>query len=512
MGDAHITAHGLGAALFSEPENVQAECALLGAILTNGQRVMPMVEEYLRPEHFYDSLNGVIYEAALQMHGRGIEPNPLLIRDRIGGHDVLMGRVPAEYIAQIMLAMVGITNAGDYGRAIFDAWTRRQLRSMCLDVSRLCLNPTGQTGEDLVEQLESGLLDIAQNMRESLPNVTIAEAIAQAIACGRDALARGSALAGLSWGYPALDRMTGGLLAEGLYLLGARPAMGKTALGLGIAMRVAVRGERVLFWSGEMAARQLGARAGAAWAGLSTLSVFSGRRYDIPEDVETGMRVDLAPWQWDDLAEGERQAEGVPLELDTRSGLTVAGLRSRARRMKRSKAGLGLIVLDYVGLMQGSEVARRRGRYEEMSEISAGLKTLAKELGVPIIALAQLNREVEKREDKRPIEADLRDSGGLEQDADMVAFLYRDHYYLAKEASGDGLQKRERETDEQFANRCSDLQFRMRESVGKAQVLIRKNRHGGTGTVRLRFDHDSTWFRDESEDPRSPAWMREVHS
>ncbi len=342
--------------------------------------------------------------------------------------------------------------------------------------------------------------------------MTIAEAIAQAIACGRDALARGSALAGLSWGYPALDRMTGGLLAEGLYLLGARPAMGKTALGLGIAMRVAARGERVLFWSGEMAARQLGARAGAAWAGLSTLSVFSGRRYDIPEDVETGMRVNLAPWQWDDLAEGERQAEGVPLELDTRSGLTVAGLRSRARRMKRSKAGLGLIVLDYVGLMQGSEAARRRGRYEEMSEISAGLKTLAKELGVPIIALAQLNRDVEKREDKRPIEADLRDSGGLEQDADMVAFLYRDHYYLAKEASGDGLQKRERETDEQFANRCSDLQFRMREAVGKAQVLIRKNRHGGTGSVRLRFDHDSTWFRDESEDPRSPAWVREVHS
>ncbi|WP_025842069.1 DnaB-like helicase N-terminal domain-containing protein [Asaia platycodi] len=144
MGEAHLTAHGLGAAAFSEPENVQAECALLGAILTNGRRVMPMVEEYLRPEHFYDPLNGVIYEAALQMHGRGIEPNPLLIRDRIGGHDVLMGRVPAEYIAQIMLAMVGIANAGEYGRAIFDAWTRRQLRTMCLDVSRLCLNPTGR--------------------------------------------------------------------------------------------------------------------------------------------------------------------------------------------------------------------------------------------------------------------------------------------------------------------------------------------------------------------------------
>ncbi|GBR21027.1 replicative DNA helicase [Asaia spathodeae] len=491
----------------NEPENLDAESALLGAILTNGRRAMPMVEEYLRPEHFYEPLNGVIYTAALRMHAAGVEPNVILIRNQIGASEVLMGRDVAEYLGQIMMATVGILNAGDYGRAIFDAWTRRQLRNVCIDVSRLCLTPGGQSGEQIVEQMEAGLLDIAQNMRESLPNVTISEAIREAIACGRENVARGSALAGLSWGYPAMDRMTGGLLDEALYVIGARPAMGKTAWALGVAMRVAANGQRVLFWSGEMAARQIGARAGAAYAGLSTLSVFAGRRYDIPEDVATGLRAELEEWQWQALHEGERAAEEVALELDVRSGLTVAGLRSRARRMKRSKRGLGLIVLDYVGLMHGSDAARRRGRYEEMSEISAGLKSLAKELGIPIIALAQLNREVEKREDKRPTEADLRDSGGLEQDADLVAFLYRDHYYLKKEASGDGLQKRDKETNEQFANRCSEFQFRLRESVGKAQVLIRKNRHGGTGSVRMRFDDDSTWFRDECEDPRSPAWV-----
>ncbi|WP_336761196.1 DnaB-like helicase C-terminal domain-containing protein [Asaia sp. VD9] len=492
---------------FNEPENLEAEAALLGAILTNGRRALPMVEEYLRPEHFYEPLNGVTYAAALRMHMAGVDPNVILIRNQIGDSEVLMGRDVAEYLGQIMMATVGILNAGDYGRAIFDAWTRRQLRNHCIDVSRLCLTPGGQSGEDLVEQMEAGLLDIAQNMRESLPNVTISEAIREAIACGRENVARGSALAGLSWGYPAMDRMTGGLLDEALYVIGARPAMGKTAWALGVAMRVAANGQRVLFWSGEMAARQIGARAGAAFAGLSTLSVFAGRRYDIPEDVATGLRAELEEWQWQALHQGEIAAEEVALELDVRPGLTVAGLRSRARRMKRSKRGLGLIVLDYIGLMHGSCDARRRGRYEEMSEISAGLKSLAKELGIPIIALAQLNRDVEKREDKRPTEADLRDSGNLEQDADLVAFLYRDHYYLKKEASGDGLQKRDKETNEQFANRCSEFQFRLRESVGKAQILIRKNRHGGTGSVRMRFDDDSTWFRDECEDPRSPAWV-----
>ncbi|GAB6854193.1 replicative DNA helicase [Asaia astilbis] len=504
MGDLHGLAQQVSC---NEPQNVAAERALLGAILTNGKRVIPMVEEYLRPEHFYDQLNGIIYSAALRMFAQGVEPDPILILDRIGGDGVLVGQETRHYVGQLLMALVGIHNAGDYGRAIFDAWTRRELRTVCVDVARLCLNPTGQTGEDLVEQMEAGLLDIAHNMRESLPNVTITEAVREAIACGRENVTRGSALAGLSWGYPGMDRMTGGLLDEALYVIGARPAMGKTAFALGIATRVAAAGQRVLFWSGEMAARQIGARAGAAYAGLSTLSVFAGRRYDIPEDIETGLRPELEKWQWDALEEGERATEEVPLELDTRSGLTVAGLRSRARRMKRSKRGLGLIVLDYVGLMHGSDAARRRGRYEEMSEISAGLKSLAKELGIPIIALAQLNREVEKREDKRPTEADLRDSGGLEQDADLVAFLYRDHYYLKKEASGDGLQKREKETSEQYANRCSEFEFRMSESVGKAQVLIRKNRHGGTGAVRMRFDDDSTWFRDEREDPRSPAWV-----
>lgn len=324
MGD------GQAASSFNAPENVDAEFALLGAIFTNGARVMPMVEEYLRPEHFYDGLNGILYEGALRLFAQGVNPDPLIIRNQIAETAETMRCDPNTRIADCLTAMVGITNAGDYARAIFDAWTRRQLRDICVDVSRQCMTPGGLTSEDLVEQMESALLEIAQGMRESAPNMTISQAIMEAIRTGRDNLERGAELAGLSWGYRGLDRMTGGLLPEALYVIGARPAMGKTALGLGIGMRVAAGGERVLVWSGEMAGKQIGARAGAAWAGLSTMSVFSGRRYDIPEDVETGQRFELEKWQWEALQEGERAAQSVPLELDTRAGLTVAQLRACA--------------------------------------------------------------------------------------------------------------------------------------------------------------------------------------
>jgi len=495
-----------GQAFRSVPFNVQAEQALLGGLLTNGKKVLPLVEEILEPEHFYNPLNGKLYAAARQMVYAGGDPNPVTLRDQFKHHPLLGDVSPSEFFTTIMTSMVGFPVCPDYARTIRDCWLRRNLMQVCINVADTCSRPDDKTGEGILEGLEEELLQIVQGTAETSPNVTLGEAVSSAVRSAREACARGNGLAGISWGYKALDRMTTGLLPGNFYVLGARPAMGKTALGLGIAARVASSGRRTLFWSGEMTASQLGARAGAAFSGLSTQSVFAGRRYDLPEDIETGTRLPLESWQWAELEEGERAAASLPLEIDTRSGLTVAQLRSRARRMRRSRAGLSLIVLDYVGLMRGSAGARARGKYEETTEISNELKSLAKELDVPLVVLAQLNRESEKREDKRPMISDLRDSGSLEQDADVICLLHREHYYLKKQAAAGGVSRREKETQEQYANRVFELEQKCEAARGKANVFLPKNRHGPEGVCRFKFDDNSTWFRDEHEDERSLAW------
>lgn len=488
------------------PENLRAEEALLGAVMVNAQRVIPRIEEIIEPDHFYDPLHGAIYGAALRLYHEGKTPDVVVMCRQFEG-DILLGkRKASDYFAQLAGAMVGLLGVADYAREIRDAWMRRQLLQACIDVGDLCARPGSRTGDAILEQLEESLLALGRDFQDQAASVSIGDAVSKAIVSAKDALMRGTDLAGFSWGYRSLDRLTGGMLPEALYVLGARPAMGKTGVGLGIAMRVAAAGAPVLFWSGEMADRQLGARAGAAWAGLSTQSVFAGRRYDIPEEIETGLRAPLTDWQWRDLAAGELAARTLPMQIDTRGGITVAQLRARARRMKRSKQGLGAIVLDYFQLMRGSARVRGSSRYEEMTEVSNELKALAKELQVPVLVLAQLNREVEKREDKRPQMSDLRDTGALEQDADVLMLLHREHYYLRKQAAGDGIKRREREGEEEYQNRLSDFAFRLKESEGKANLYVPKNRHGPEGACPLRFDDLTTWFRDQSEDVRSPAW------
>ena len=320
---------------------------------------------------------------------------------------------------------------------------------------------------------------------------------------------RETPLAGLSTGYPALDRMTLGLQRSKLVLLAARPSMGKTALALGIAVRAAQAGARVLYWSGEMTAPQLAARAAAAYAGLSTASVFSGRNWEVP--VEPGQPpAKLDRHEWDRLAAAERAAHTLPLVFDTRPGITPQALRARARRMKRQRdGGLDLIVIDYLQLMRPSVSTGREGLYETVTKISAELMALKAELGVPVLALVQLNRANEAREDKTPQLSDLRDSGALEQDADVVMMLHRPHYYLSR---GGAPVRHGKETDEAYHTRVDLYQTQLDAERGRALVSLPKNRQGPTGSTRLRFHDSTTWFRDESEPrehdgtPVSPAW------
>ncbi|MBS1067269.1 DnaB-like helicase C-terminal domain-containing protein [Gluconobacter cerinus] len=501
-----------GGAMRSVPNNTSCECALLGSVLMQSKKTMEAVEEILRPEHFYDRLNGVIYEKALMIYNEGRTVDPFTIIRHFEHPDLdLWGEVdPKVYISKLAAAYVSDRLAYDYAREIRETAMRRDLMALCQQTSDACCKPEDQKAEEILEGHEAALMNLASGNTETQPNVTFHEALCTAVTKAKEAVARGSALAGLSWGYKSLDRLTNGLVGGNMYVLGARPAMGKTSLGLGIGLRIASNGARVLFWSGEMTADQLGARGGAAKSGLNLRSVFSGRRWDVPEEAMTGEQPPLEDWQWAALNRACDAAYHLALETDTRGGLSVAMLRSRARRMKRSKKGLDAIVLDYVQLMRGSPRVRGRLRYEEMTEISNELKVLAKELDVPVVVLAQLNRESEKRENKRPQMQDLRDTGALEQDADVIGLIHREHYYLKKEASSGELTRRDRESPEQFSLRCQEFNDRLDKARGRGDVHIVKNRHGPEGRCRMLFDDETTWFRDESEDPRSPAWGREL--
>lgn len=488
-------------ALRQPPANLEAEQALLGGLLANN-RGLETVEEFLKPDHFADPVHADIYRTICARVAQGRIVDATSIRDVFANDPRLESAGGDVYLAGLITAMVTVRYLAEYGRAIVDAWTRRALIDVLGGIVERCFIPGDDPATRIVDDLEAGLLRVAEGVGDTDPTVSVAEAVSMAVQAAREASERASPLAGLSTGYAALDRMTMGLLGPGYYVLAARPSMGKTGLGLGIAVRAAASGVPVLFWSGEMSAPQLGARMAAAKARLPTTAVFTGRRWDVPADAAPARPQPLPPSQWADLRAVETQLGHVPLHFDMRPAISVHALRARARRMRRSSQGLGLVVIDYLGLMRGSDEARRLGRYAEVTEISAAIKMMAKELGVPVLVLAQLNRANEARDDKTPTLADLRDSGAVEQDADGVMFIHRPHYYLTRQGRAE---RKPRESDEDFANRMSDLERRTREAEGVANVLVAKNRHGPTGSTRLRFEDETTWFYDESDAP-GDAW------
>lgn len=486
------------------PSNLPAEYALLGAIMTNSGKVLDVVEEIVKPEHFYDSLNRVVYAECLRLYNQNVEANPITLKAPLEHVDQFENVDKAKYFTQLMTAFVGFKNAPDYARVIRDAWLRRSLMQFCIQAVDICAAPEDKSAEDIMEGFEEDLLHLSQGMSESQPNVSLFDAGCEAILSAREALARKNGLAGLSWGFKSLDRLTGGLTNGNLYIVGARPAVGKTSLGLGIALPLAASGKRGLFWSGEMLAKQVAGRAASARTGLNLRSIFNGLRWDIGPDMDTGNQPPLEDWQWREYQNAVDEFCHLHLEIDTRPGLTISQLRSRARRMKRSKRGLDFIVLDYFQLMRGSAAVRGRGRYEETTEISNELKTLAKELDVPMIVLAQLNRKSEDKEDKMPESDHLRDTGALEQDADVICLIHRKHLHLKKQLAS--LAKRDRETTDQFNDRSQDLEEQVRKNEGRGVLLIAKNRHGPTGACQVWYDDATTWFRDAGEDPRARAW------
>ncbi len=456
------------------PVNIEAEQALLGGMLVNN-RAYERVSEFLRPEHFADPEHGKIFEACGRLIERGQIANPVTLKH------LFEGKTDA-YVGQLARAAVTVLNAEDYGRAIHDCYLRRQLINLGEDV----VNDAYSGDHDdsalgQIERAEQHLYDLATVGEYQRGFVDFRTALTRAIDMAEAAYKRDSRLIGVSTGLDDLDKLLGGLHASDLVILAGRPGMGKTALATNIAFSAArawrqqhdaqgqlktVDGAVVGFFSLEMSAEQLATR-------------ILGEEARVP--TEKIRRGDLANDEFNKVVRASQALMAAPFFIDDTAALSVSALRTRARRLKRQH-GLSLIVVDYLQLIHPTGQSREQNRVQEIAEITRGLKTLAKELNVPVLALSQLSRAVEQREDKRPQLSDLRESGAIEQDADVVMFLYREEYYLERREPREGTAEH------------ADWQVKMDEVHNLAEVIVAKQRHGPTGKIQAQFDSRFTKF------------------
>jgi replicative DNA helicase len=388
-----------------------------------------------------------------------------------------------------------VINAADYGRTVYDMALRRALIGIGEAMVNVAYDAPVELGpQNQIEDAERRLYELAETGRYDGGFQRFAQALTTAVEMAAHAYQRDGKLSGLATGLRDLDRMMGGLQHSDLVILAGRPGMGKTALATNLAYNVAkawrgevkadgrvesVDGGIVGFFSLEMSAEQLATRIISEQTEIPSNRIRRG-------EIETG--------DFDRIAEAAREMETIPLYIDETGGLSIAQLAARARRLKRQK-GLDLLVIDYIQLLSGSGKRAAEGRVQEVTEITTSLKALAKELNVPILALSQLSRQVENRDDKRPQLSDLRESGSIEQDADVVMFVFREEYYLRNREPRAG-------TEEHFK-----WQAEMEAVHGKAEVIIGKQRHGPTGTVPLHFKADVTRFADLANEDHLPARM-----
>ncbi|ABC21215.1 replicative DNA helicase [Rhodospirillum rubrum] len=471
------------------PANIEAEQALLGAILTNN-RVLEKVGDFLRPAHFSHPAHGAIYEACVTLTERGHLANPVTLAPYLDHRTELEEVGGARYLAQLVNAVVTIINAEDYGTLVHDLFLRRELIALGSDLVNDAFEADlDSSAVDQIEGAERKLFDLATTGQTEGGLKSFKDSLIGAIDMAEKAHKREGQLAGVPSLLVDLDKKLGGLHDSDLLILAGRPSMGKTALATTIAFNAATffrqeaqAGEpskAVAFFSLEMSAEQLATRI------LSERAEVSSHR------LRTG---ELANEDFDRVLQVATQLHSIPLFIDDTPALSVGAMRTRCRRLARSHGGggngLGLIVVDYLQLLQGGKGERSENRVQEVSAITRGLKALAKELNVPVMALSQLSRQVESRDDKRPQLSDLRESGSIEQDADVVMFVFREQYYLER---AEPLRKPD-ETDDRYQERHLSWIKRCEDAYNKAEVIIAKQRHGPIGSVSLFFDGNYTRF------------------
>lgn len=447
------------------PANEEAEQALLGALLVNN-RAFAKVSDLLRPEHFYDPVHQRIFAAVAETITAGRVASPVTLRPLFDADPDLQQEGGGAYLAELAGNVVTVVNAGDYGKTIHDLFIRRQLIEVAAEALERAYVPDLTAPEDLIADLDASTAALrAHTCGGDVTLATAADAVDEAIRAAERAQQAPDGISGLATGLADLDYRLGGLHPGDLIIIAGRPSMGKTVLATTMATNVAGRGEPVQFNSLEMSTISLGQRLLASRSGISAQD----------------QRGPLSPEQFQRLIEARQHFASMPLRIDPQAGLTAAQIAARARLHQR-KHGLRLLAIDYLGLVSPADP--KANKVHQVEETTKALKLLAKELNIPVVLLCQLSRQVEMREDKRPTLADLRDSGAIEQDADVVMFVFREQYYLERAEP----MRRANESQDAFNARYADWTQRLGECQGIGEIIIGKNRQGSTGTVTVRFD------------------------
>ena len=453
------------------PNNIEAEQAVIGSILVSND-IFDEISTIISNINFYDPMHQKIYEAIESLVYKGMLANPITLKNYFEDEKDDLN-VP-EYLVKITKFSTSVRQAVEYSKIIYDMFVRRELikiSEQTIDSAKL--NELDTNGQTIIENSERLLFDLAEKGSFNSSLVKFDEAMKQTIEMASAAYKNEEGIVGVPTGLRDLDDKLGGLHQSDLIIIAGRPSMGKTSLATNIAFNAAQKlqdsGKKssIAFFSLEMSSEQLSTRIISEQARISSNDIRRGR---------------ISDEQFDKFLETSKNIAELPLYIDETPAISIAAMSNRARRIKRL-FGLDMIVVDYIQLMRGTTY-NKDGRVQEISQITQGLKAIAKELGVPVVALSQLSRQVEQRDDHKPQLADLRESGSIEQDADVVMFVYREGYYLSR--------KEPREATVEHA----EWQAKMNEVAHLAQIIIGKQRHGPIGNVTLEFEERFTKFKD----------------
>ena len=461
-----------------QPSNLEAEQALLGSVLVNND-IIDEISSIIKPSIFYDPAHVKIYEVIENLNNKGMIANPITLKNFFEKDNMLSDVGGTEYLVKLTRFSSSMKQALDYAKIVHEMFLRRELVMISdkLSSDTLNANDKEENAEVIIENTEKSLFELAERGSFSQSFLKFNQALDQTIEMATIAMQNDQGIVGVPTGLKDLDEKLGGLHKSDLIILAGRPSMGKTALATNIAynasQHILKRQEKssVAFFSLEMSSEQLSTRILSEQAKIRSDDIRRGKvtEEEINRYIETS-----------------RNIYEIPLYIDETPAITIATLSNRARRIKRL-FGLSLVVVDYIQLMRPGSNKKSEGRVQEISEITQGLKALAKELSVPVLALSQLSRAVEQRDDKQPQLADLRESGSIEQDADVVMFVYREAYYL------------ERKQPKLGSIEHAEWQSKMNDVNGLADIILGKQRHGPTGTIKVEFEGIYTKFKDLSK-------------
>ena len=458
------------------PSNIEAEQALIGSILVNND-IIDEISNIVNHKNFYDPLHSKIYNLIENLHNKGMIANPITLKNSFENDAALSEVGGTEYLVKLTRFSSSVKQSIDYAKIVHEKFVKRELVQISETLSDEAVDETiDKTGENIIQDTEKSLFDLAERGTFHQSFLKFNQALDQTIEMATNAMKSDHGIVGVPTGLNDLDERLGGLHRSDLVIIAGRPSMGKTALATNIGYYAAKKilddnkKSSIAFFSLEMSSEQLSTRILSEQSRIKSNDI---RRGKVTEE------------EFNRLIETSRNIHDLPLYIDETPAIAISTLSNRARRIKRL-FGLDLIIVDYIQLMTTSS-KRYDGRVQEISEITQGLKALAKELSVPVLALSQLSRAVEQRDDKKPQLSDLRESGSIEQDADVVMFVFREEYYL------------ERKEPKLGTIEHGEWQAKMNEIIGSADIIIGKQRHGPTGNVQVQFEGIYTKFKDASK-------------